>query len=78
MTDDKLLNLRSNNWNVLTLWKKKNSASLKNVINKMCLQIIYLIYTIYPTPLLGQDMTQGQFFKRSLTDFEFRVFLLLD
>ena len=22
---------------------------------------------IYPTPLLGQDMTQGQFFKRSLT-----------
>ena len=23
--------------------------------------------TIYQTPLLGQDMTQGQFFKRSLT-----------
>ena len=22
---------------------------------------------IYPTPPLGQDMTQGQFFKRSLT-----------
>ena len=22
---------------------------------------------IYPTPLLAQDMTQGQFFKRSLT-----------
>ena len=33
-----------------------------------------------PTPPLGQDMTQGQFFffKRSLTGFEFRVFLLLD
>ena len=30
-----------------------------------------------PTPPLGQDMTQGQFFKRSLTGFEFRVFLLL-
>ena len=26
-------------------------------------------YPIYPTPLLGQDMTQGQFFKRSLTGF---------
>ena len=33
---------------------------------------------IYPTPPLGQDITQGQFFKRSLTRFEFRVFLLLD
>ena len=28
--------------------------------------------------LLGQDMTQSQFFKRSLTGFDFRVFLLLD
>ena len=27
----------------------------------------YHIYHIYPTPPLGQDMTQGQFFKRSLT-----------
>ena len=25
-----------------------------------------LTYHIYPTPPLGQDMTQGQFFKRSL------------
>ena len=25
------------------------------------------VYHIYPTPPLGQDMTQGQFFKRSLT-----------
>ena len=24
-------------------------------------------FHIYPTPPLGQDMTQGQFFKRSLT-----------
>ena len=24
-------------------------------------------YHIFPTPPLGQDMTQGQFFKRSLT-----------
>ena len=28
---------------------------------------IILSYPIYPTPPLGQDMTQGQFFKRSLT-----------
>ena len=32
---------------------------------------------IYPTPPLGQDMTQGQFFKRSLTGLN-SVFLLLD
>ena len=28
---------------------------------------IWYVYHIYPTPPLGQDMTQGQFFKRSLT-----------
>ena len=27
---------------------------------------IYIGDPIYPTPLLGQDMTQGQFLKRSL------------
>ena len=27
------------------------------------------IYLYLPTPPLGQDMTQGQFFKRSLTGF---------
>ena len=30
------------------------------------LSIIH-VYHIYPTPPLGQDMTQGQFLKRSLT-----------
>ena len=29
---------------------------------------------IYPTPHLGQDMTQGQFFKAEFNRFEFRVF----
>ena len=33
---------------------------------------------IYPTPPLGQDMTQGQFFLAEFSRFEFRVFLLLD
>ena len=28
---------------------------------------LQLYYHIYPTPPLGQDMTQGQFFKRSLS-----------
>ena len=38
--------------------------------------VIPLIYHIYPTPPLGQDMTQGQFFKRSFTGFssEFSFF----
>ena len=33
---------------------------------------------IYPTPLLRQDMTQGQFFKRSLAGLNSEFFLLLD
>ena len=31
-----------------------------------------------PTPPLGQDMTQGQFFKAEFNRFEFSVFILLD
>ena len=31
--------------------------------------ILKKYYPIYPTPPLGQDMTQGQFFKQSLTGF---------
>ena len=31
-----------------------------------------------PTPPLGQDMTQGQFFKWSLTGLNSEFFLLLD
>ena len=38
----------------------------------------YINFHIYPTPPLGQDMTQGQFFKAKFNRFEFRVFLLLD
>ena len=30
-------------------------------------EIVWSIDPIYPTPPLGQDMTQGQFFKQSLT-----------
>ena len=33
----------------------------------MALVVSKSLYHIYPTPPLGQDMTQGQFFKRSLT-----------
>ena len=35
-------------------------------------------YSYLPTPPLGQDMTQGQFFKRSLTGLNSEFFLLLD
>ena len=45
MTDVKLLLLHSNTWNYLTMYKKKiSSGSFKKVINKMCLQIIYIQY----------------------------------
>ena len=33
-------------------------------------------YHIYPTPPLGQDMTQSHFFKRSLTGLKSEFFLL--
>ena len=33
---------RSNTWNHLTVWKRMSSDSFKNVINKMCLQIIFI------------------------------------
>ena len=35
-------------------------------------------YTYLATHLLGQNMTQGQFFLEEFNRFEFRVFLLLD
>ena len=51
MTDVKLLLLHSNTWNQLIVCKKKkkkkkkkkfSSVSFKNVINEMCLEIIYI------------------------------------
>ena len=38
----------------------------------------YYYYLYLPTPPLGQDVTQGQFFKAEFNRFEFRVVLLLD
>ena len=37
-------------WNYLTLCKKNNlsSGSFKNVINKMCLEILYFLFTYKP------------------------------
>ena len=43
-----------------------------------CWFIVVVYIHIYPTPPLGQDMTQGNFFKGEFNRFEFRVFLLLD
>ena len=40
MTHVKLLLLHNNTWSHLTVYKKMKSGSFKNVINKMCLQII--------------------------------------
>ena len=50
---------------------------LKEILRVWCRPIVSF-YHIYPTPPLGQDMTQGQFFKRSLTGLNSGVFLLLD
>ena len=45
MTDVKLYQLYSNTWNYLTVCKK-SSGSFKNVIDKMCKQIIY-VFNMY-------------------------------
>ena len=36
------------------------------------------LHPIFPTPSLGQDMTQGQFLSGVFNRFEFRFFLLQD
>ena len=36
------------------------------------------MYIYLPTPPLGQVMTQGQFFKRSLIGLNSKIFVLLD
>ena len=44
MADVKLGLLYGNIWNHFTAWKKWAQTRLKNVTNKMFLQIVYLIY----------------------------------
>ena len=55
-----------------TLYDEKKMYKQDLALNNQQWLISYL-----PTPSLGQDMTQGQFFKRSLTGLN-SVFLLLD
>ncbi len=33
----------------------------QNLSKRMCIENVSVYYHIYPTPPLGQDMTQGQF-----------------
>ena len=48
MTDDKLWLLYSNTWNPLTMCKGYwAQVDFKNVINKMCLRIIYIFLYMY-------------------------------
>ena len=51
------------------IWKFRLSAattaSSQILFNKTLFSNLF--YHIYPTPPLGQDMTQGHFFKQSLT-----------
>ena len=42
-------------WNHLNVSQKMSSGSLKNVINEMCLEIIYLIY-MYKKDLTLNDL----------------------
>ena len=41
---NQIIGLDRNKWNHLIVWKRMNSVSFKNVIYKMCLEIVYLIY----------------------------------
>ena len=44
MNGVKLLQLQNNTWNNLTVCQQMNSCLFKDVIHKMCLQIIYIQY----------------------------------
>ena len=59
----------NSNWKVQTSAPRPENYHLHR--KTKCEQNWFLSYhkfdPIYPTPPLGQDMTQGQFFKRSLT-----------
>ena len=45
----------------------RNSYSINSYGSEIGCDYEVAFLHIYPTPPLGQDMTQGQFFKRSLT-----------
>ena len=62
----------------LSLWVKWVRDIVQDSFSEYIYIYVYMSIHIYPNPPLGQDMTQSQFFKRSLTGFEFRIFLLLD
>ena len=49
------------------LFKLSLKLALSFISNVRGVAENFYFYHIYPTPPLGQDMTQGQFFKRSLT-----------
>ena len=53
--------------------KKKKKIDRKNENGRICRSnlcfLCLMVYSYLPTPPHGQDMTQGQFFKRSLTVF---------
>ena len=52
-------------WNTISeRWWEKLTRSNNNNYNQV---LNITIYSYLPTPTLGQDMTQGRFFKRSLT-----------
>ena len=57
---------------VVTLTKEKHTHTHTHT------HIYIYIYIYIPTRRLGQDMTQGQFFKQSLTGLNSELFLLLD
>ena len=66
---------RKNVIKITKMWLFRNIIyiviSLKNYLmclySQIDLRITKYFLHIYPTPPLGQDMTQGQFFERSLT-----------
>ena len=54
-------------WKLISKYKLKNNLQFEEDLTLLQEMLSNTEYHIYPTPPLGQDMTQGQFFKRSLT-----------
>ena len=74
----KLIRLLHGNFHYLTDWPHTAVVHYRMGKSASSLQVQSIELPYLPTPPLGQDMTQGQFFKWSLTGLNSEFFLLLD
>ena len=58
----------------LSIRRTRKGTGFLRLLQRNSARVLTHLIIFYPTPPFGQDMTQGQFFKRSFTGLKFRVF----